>query len=450
MRYPPRILTAMLLMACSSEPGANDDDASSPATSSSQTSGATDSTTSGSTTSGSAPVDTGAASTGVSTAGSTDSNGVVAAGVADDAATASTSDAVEQPMTGAADAPSAGDPETTTTGEMVVDDAPGADDAVAMSEDDTSDADDPDAMEEPAAEDDVMADSTMDDAAMADDAVDDTGESTADDATEPSASSESAGCAAPTVSSGDTNITLDVGGTMRSFILHVPPGYTGDSPTPFVIDFHPLGGSGSQEQQGSGYQSVADREGFPIAFPDGIDNAWNVGPCCTNSRDVDDVGFALAIVDSVAADACIDLSRVYSVGFSMGGGMSHHLACNAADTFAAVAPAAFDLLIPEEQPCNPSRPISSLTFRGTTDTTAPFNGGPGPSGRANFLGAYDGFAAWQELNGCSDVNTVEGDCTIYTECDDGVEVGLCVAEGGGHTYGDANLGWAFLQRFTLP
>lgn len=237
---------------------------------------------------------------------------------------------------------------------------------------------------------------------------------------------------------------------MRSFILHIPSSYTGEAPVPFIIDFHPLGGTGSQEQQGSGYQRIADQEGIPIAFPDGLDNAWNVGPCCTNSRDVDDVGFALAIVDTVATDACIDLKRVYSVGFSMGGGMSHHLACNAADTFAAVAPAAFDLLIPEEEPCDPSRPISSLTFRGTQDTTAPFDGGPGPSGRATFLGAYDGFAAWRELNGCNDVNTVDGDCTIYTECDGGVEVGLCVAQGGGHAYGDANLGWAFLQRFALP
>lgn len=267
---------------------------------------------------------------------------------------------------------------------------------------------------------------------------------------EPASSGASPGCSAGTVTPGDQTVSVDVAGTMRSFILHIPSSYTGDSPTPFIIDFHPLGGSGGQEQQASGYQNIADQEGFPIAFPNGIDSAWNVGPCCTNSRDVDDVGFALAIVDYVATSACIDEKRVYSVGFSMGGGMSHYLACNAADTFAAVAPAAFDLLVPEEQPCSPARPISSLTFRGTQDTTSPFNGGPGPSGRATFRGAYGGFEAWQELNGCNDVNTVDGDCTIYTECDAGVEVGLCVAQGGGHAYGDANLAWSFLRRFTLP
>ncbi len=260
----------------------------------------------------------------------------------------------------------------------------------------------------------------------------------------------SPGCSASSVQAGNTNVTVDVGGTSRKFILHVPPNYDGSAPVPFIIDLHPLGGSGSSEQQSSGYQRIADAEGLVIAFPDGLDNAWNVGPCCTNSRDVDDVAFARTIVDTVAAQACIDLKRVYAVGFSMGGGMSHYLACKAADVFAAVAPAAFDLLVPEEQTCEPSRPISVLTFRGTQDTTSPFNGGPGPSGRATFEGAYGGFERWREMDGCNDVSTVEGDCTTYTECSEGVEVALCVKEGGGHATGDANVGWAFLKRFTLP
>lgn len=260
----------------------------------------------------------------------------------------------------------------------------------------------------------------------------------------------SPGCESSTAMAGDKNVTVDVDGVSRSFILHVPTSYDGQRPVPFIIDLHPLGGSGSQEQGSSGYQRIADAEGLVIAFPNGLDNAWNVGPCCTNSRDVDDVGFAKAIVQAVGEQACIDLKRVYAAGFSMGGGMSHYLACQATDTFAAVAPAAFDLLVPEEQTCEPSRPISVLTFRGTQDTTSPFNGGPGPSGRATFEGAYGSFERWREMNGCNDANTVDGDCTTYDQCDDGVEVALCVAEGGGHATGNANVGWAFLKRFSLP
>src|SRR5689334_22069331 len=106
-------------------------------------------------------------------------------------------------------------------------------------------------------------------------------------------------------------------------------------------------------RDGSGYRELSDSEGFIVAWPIGIDQAWNIGPCCTRSRDVDDLGLALQLVDKIKGQGCIDPKRVYATGFSMGGGMSHFLACNAADVFAAVVPAAFDLLEPDEEPCMP-------------------------------------------------------------------------------------------------
>jgi polyhydroxybutyrate depolymerase len=249
---------------------------------------------------------------------------------------------------------------------------------------------------------------------------------------------------------GDSNRTLQVGGTSRSYILHVPTSYTGSTRVPLVLDFHGLGGSGSQEQSISGYQAVADREGFLIAFPNGIDNAWNIGPCCTNSRDVDDLGFAKAMVAAITADGCVDPKRVYATGFSMGGGMSQYLVCNAADEFAAATPASFDLLVPDEEPCAPSRPVSVLAFRGTADTVVPYAGGQGSSGRVTFLGAQASFARWAGIDGCVEPTTSDGDCTYYEQCDAGVQIGLCVKQGGTHAPGDANLGWTFLSRFTLP
>ena len=257
-------------------------------------------------------------------------------------------------------------------------------------------------------------------------------------------------CAASTLTAGNSNRTIQIGTVSRTYILHVPTSYTGTKPVPLVIDFHALGGTGSQEQSSSGYQAIADREGFPILFPNGIDNAWNIGPCCTNARDVDDLGFAKGMVAAIVSQACIDTKRVYATGFSMGGGMSHFLACNAADIFAATAPSSFDLLVPDEEPCTPSRPISVLTYRGTADTTVPYAGGKGPSGKVTFLGAQGSFQRWASIDGCTAPTTTDGDCTYYKTCSAGVEVGLCVKQGGGHAPGDANVGWSFLSRFTLP
>jgi polyhydroxybutyrate depolymerase len=182
--------------------------------------------------------------------------------------------------------------------------------------------------------------------------------------------------------------------------------------------------------------------------------AWNIGPCCVDNAD--DVGFARAIVDDVATSACIDLSRVYAVGFSMGGGMSHHLACEAADVFAAMAPAAFDLVKENIPGCTPTRPITVISFRGTSDFVVPYEGGYSsvvPGHPITFLGAVDTMEKWAELNGCTGSASNAGNgCQTYTEsqCEGGVEVTLCTKQGGGHEGGNATIAWPVLKRHSLP
>jgi len=249
---------------------------------------------------------------------------------------------------------------------------------------------------------------------------------------------------------GETNRMVDVGGVMRSYILHVPDSYTGETPVPMVLDFHGLGGSGMQQRGSSGMAALSDSEGFVIAWPDGIDNAWNVGPCCTQSRDVDDLGFARAMVEQASEEGCVDRQRVYATGFSMGGGMSYHLACNAADIFAAIAPHGFDLAEETSPECAPSRPISVLSIRGTNDTVVPYGGGQGSGGRFTFLGAEGTLARWVELNACTGDPTVDGATALHTECAEGVEAGLHTLEGGGHASGPGSVTWGFLQRHALP
>ena len=267
----------------------------------------------------------------------------------------------------------------------------------------------------------------------------------------------SATCPSPALQSGDTTQTVTVGSTSRSYILHVPSQYSGSTPVPLVVDFHPLGGSGSGERAGSPYPALTDPEGVIMAFPSGLGgpsgNAWNVGPCCVD--DVDDVAFARALVAQIEQTACIDPKRVYAVGFSIGGGMSHYLACHAADLFGAVAPAAFDLLEENVADCTPSRPITVISFRGTSDPIVPYAGGYSGlvSGHpVNFLGAVGTFQKWAELDGCtgSPSATDRDGCQTYSSCQGGVQVTLCTKQDGGHEAGNASVSWPLLGRHTMP
>lgn len=265
-------------------------------------------------------------------------------------------------------------------------------------------------------------------------------------------------CPMPVLPAGDSSKSLMIAGKSRSYVLHVPAAYDGKKPVPLMLDFHGLGGDGSGERNSSPYPAQTDGDGVIIAFPTGLpgpsqQKAWNVGPCCV--KDTDDVAFAKALVTEIEKSACVDTKRVYAVGFSMGGGMSHYLACHAADVFAAVAPAAFDLLQENVDDCKPSRPISVISFRSTADPVVAYEGGYSMAVQGmpiNFLGAKSTFAKWAQLNQCTGAASAEdaNGCASYAGCPGGLDVMLCTKQGGNHEPGNAKVAWPLLKKHALP
>ena len=275
-------------------------------------------------------------------------------------------------------------------------------------------------------------------------------------------------CSGKTAKAGDQNLSVNVDGKNRTFILHIPSAYKGDKPVPLVVDYHAVTGNGQGQMSGTTYKAETDPEGVISLYPDGTKSAdpskmgpgWNVGPCCS---DDDDIAFSRAMIKKVEEMACIDTKRVYATGFSMGGGMSNHVACFMSDVFAAVAPAGMDLNSVNSAKCNPERPISIIMFRGTQDGTCRWEGGDsGFNDGMNFLGAEGNFKFWADKDGCTGEPTINSDgCREYSNCKDGTKVVLCVDKnvggggffGGGsngHAQGDGKIGWPFLKQFTLP
>lgn len=273
----------------------------------------------------------------------------------------------------------------------------------------------------------------------------------------------SVSCPTPSLASGDSTKMITVGGLNREYILHVPSAYKGTSATPLVIDFHPIGGSDTSWRSGSPYPALVDKEGVITVYPKGEPspnqgNAWNVEGCCVskvNGTEVDDVAFAKAMVTEVEKVACIDPKRVYAVGFSMGGGMSNYLACHAADVFAAVGPASFDLTEQNVPNCKPARPITVIEWRGKNDNVVPYAGGHSAlvTGMAiDFLGAVGTFQKWAALDGCTGSPSAadSNNCQTYSQCTAGVQVTLCTNNNGGHEAAKPEVVWPMLKKYTLP
>ena len=286
------------------------------------------------------------------------------------------------------------------------------------------------------------------------------------------------GCVDP-LTPGDHRRVLMFGGERRIYDLHIPPGYDGETPVPLVVEFHGLYSNPTRSLGVFGFGTVSDDQGFIIAHPLGLFGtpealeaesggqgpSFNGGWCCgaAASAKVDDVGFARAVVQAVAAEANIDLGRIYATGHSNGGHMSYRLACEAADVFAAVAPVAGRITINPTSLCQPSRPIAVIEFAGLNDPAVPY-GGLG----ALFQSAAQSLAWWRDADNCAGATPDErvdigtSFCETYNQCDAGVQVELCSVNADQNSYDPghnlylnpdidvARTAWEFLSQFTLP
>jgi polyhydroxybutyrate depolymerase len=139
----------------------------------------------------------------------------------------------------------------------------------------------------------------------------------------------------------------------------------------------------------------------------------------------------------------------------MGGGMSNYLACHAADLFAAVGPASFDLTKQNEGDCMPARPITVIEWRGKNDNVVPYAGGHSAlvtNMALDFLGAVGTFQKWAALDACTGNPSAadSNNCQTYSQCGAGVQVTLCTDNNGGHEAANASVVWPILKKYTLP
>ena len=63
---------------------------------------------------------------------------------------------------------------------------------------------------------------------------------------------------------------------IRTYRLHTPAGYNADSLYPLVINMHGLGSNALEEELYTGFNYVADSEGFFVAYSNAIDGTWNI------------------------------------------------------------------------------------------------------------------------------------------------------------------------------
>ncbi len=254
---------------------------------------------------------------------------------------------------------------------------------------------------------------------------------------------------------------LTVQGQTRTYWLHTPQSHQKNTALPLVIAFHGYGSQGKDLAHSSGLNALADRAGFVVVYPDGLDRRWHVGEAFSGP---DDVAFTAELIQHVSQIRAINQQRIYVVGVSNGGFLVQQLACVSHQRslpIAAFASVAATLPQPLEATCRPPAPIPLVMINGTADQKVPWQGGVRPYG--TILSVPQTVEFWRQRNGCranaplQQRPTSQVTITRYTPCQSQGEVELVTLIGAGHGFprgGNGNTGlidgsqevWHFFQR----
>jgi polyhydroxybutyrate depolymerase len=249
---------------------------------------------------------------------------------------------------------------------------------------------------------------------------------------------------------GTASHAIVIGGLNRTFLVYVPshlPRGLGSTPVPYplVLVLHGSSGDGAAVEEASGMDSLANANGFLVAYPDGspgdfdlYPTDWNAGACCGAPAvdDVNDLAFIQALIQRVSAKLPVDPHRVYVAGFSDGGRMAYHAGCQLSSTIAAIGVVSGSLV---DDACAPAKSVALFAVHGTDDpeiaygepaATAP--PGPAPSIADSLPPSVQFWAALNKCTGGSVQQTSEHVTqTVFAPCS-GADITFYSIQGGTH------------------
>jgi len=232
--------------------------------------------------------------------------------------------------------------------------------------------------------------------------------------------------------------------------IHEPSAYDPDIAWPLVLLLHGYGSSGAGQESYMQFEPLIDEYGFFYLHPDGTVDTngfpfWNATDACCDFYDtgVDDSGYLLALIEEMKNLYNIDDRRVYFIGHSNGGFMSYRMACDHAETVAAIASLA-GVTFDDPADCTPAAPVHVLQIHGTADSVILYGGGelfgvpyPGAVETVETWATYDGCELISETLPSLDLDaSIPGDETVVTqyatECEPGGSAELWTIGGGAH------------------
>ena len=226
------------------------------------------------------------------------------------------------------------------------------------------------------------------------------------------------------ITPGDYERSVDVGEVTRWYKVVIPPRYDHTQNRPLLFCFH--GGNNSMKTFFNKRKDLiarCEQENWILVFPNGSDNkenkglsVWKAVHCCPPAlnHDIDEQGFVKAMIAELTDMLRIDESRIYIMGGSNGGMLTHKLAAEIPEYFAAAAPTSSTIggQIDQNSPSNqvvPTAPIPIILTHGMSDGSVLFKGGQSSGKDRIDISFEESAMLWVQNNQC---NTAHADTTM--------------------------------------
>jgi polyhydroxybutyrate depolymerase len=254
--------------------------------------------------------------------------------------------------------------------------------------------------------------------------------------------------------------TLLYDGLKRTYLLHIPSSYSGNTVVPLIIALHGLGGSAGGFEIVTGFSAKADTENFITVYPNGTGSpaSWNCGgnwsTTVTNTND--DVGYISALIDTLSNRYSIDSLRIYVAGFSNGSMMAYRLAAELSNKIAAIAAGSGPMTLRNIQP---SQPVAIIHFHALDDLSIPYTGVTDPHAPVYFPPIDTLMAVWGRINVCAKIaDTIYNTSGVvgikWAAAVTGTDVVLYRSNTGGHAWPIGNVletdvAWEFFKSHPM-
>ena len=155
------------------------------------------------------------------------------------------------------------------------------------------------------------------------------------DATPPPNGSKGCGAANGMAKPGPVSgLVVTVGAVKRTYALTVPSGYDAYRGYPLVFNFHSGGRNGAGARDYFAFEKLAGDKAV-FVYPDGEKGNWDLDTPAAQNKDI---AFFDALLAEIEANLCVDTSRVFATGSSMGAYLTNQLGCRRGDVLRAIAP----------------------------------------------------------------------------------------------------------------